>query len=284
MGLVYIHTSVISNFDCAVSKSFSTQGRFSTVSLRVDRVRDEQSGTHLFVCLDRLVDFDPEILTKPEKRHPDLVECIERLIAMLKKCRSEDLDTHLLELKKAAKLSTINEKVVVVNLAKQVPIPLFGRVELEKSYRALLGNPPFFHLENLGVGSVNTWHGQTEVRVNGCVAISTPDADEYDSDDDLDPDPPSHDISLEGKLRIVDHANLPQLVSTCVVNSFTEARLNPKLNPVVPTILFDRFTFKICLYDFLNDILLISDPRPLTTKHGISRTAMLLLWLTVNHR
>ena len=106
----------------------------------------------------------------------------------------------------------------------------------------------------------------------------------YDSDDDLDPDPPSHDISLEGKLRIVDRANLPQLVSTCVVNSFTEARLNPKLNPVVPTILFDRFTFMICLYDCLNDILLISDPRPLTTKHGISRTAMLLLWLTVNHR
>ena len=100
---------------------------------------------------------------------------------MLKKCRSEDLDTHLLELKKAAKLSTINGKVVVVNLAKQVLIPLFGRVELEKSYRALLealGTPPFFHLENLGVGSVNTWHGPTEVRVNGCVAISTPDADE----------------------------------------------------------------------------------------------------------
>ena len=50
----------------------------------------------------------------------------------------KDLDTHLLELKKTARLSTINEKVVVVYLAKQVLIPLFGRVELEKSYRPLL--------------------------------------------------------------------------------------------------------------------------------------------------
>ena len=136
---------------------------------------------------------------------------------------------------------------MVVNLAKQVLIPLFGKVELEKTYRALLealGNPSFFHLKNLGVGSVKTWHGQTELRVNACVAISTPYLDEYDSADD---DPPSHDVSFEGKLKIVDRANLPQLVATCVVNSFTEAGLHPKVNPVVPTLLFDSFTFKICL-------------------------------------
>lgn len=231
-----------------------------------------------------MVDFDPELLTKPEKRPPDIAEHVELLIGMLNKCRSEDLEGHLLELKKAAKLTTINEKAVVVNLAKQVLIPLFGKVELEKTYRALLealGNPPFFHLMNFGVGSVNTWHGQTEIRVNACVAITTPYFDEYDSDDD---DPPSHDVSFEGKLKIADRANLPRLVSTCVVNSFTEAGLHPKLNPVVPTILFNRFTFKICLYDGVNDILLISNPRPLTTAHGISRTAMLILWLTVNHR
>ena len=85
-------------------------------------MRDEQSGNHLFVCLDRLVAFDPEILTKPEKRQPDLVERIERLLAMLKKCRSEALDTHLLELKKAAKLSTLTEKVVVVLLHTLFPL------------------------------------------------------------------------------------------------------------------------------------------------------------------
>ena len=104
---------------------------------------------------------------------------------------------------------------MVVNLAKQVLIPLFGRVVLEKSYRALLevlGNPPFFHVDNLGVGSVNTWHGETEIRVKGCVAISTPNVDGCDSDDELDLDPPSHAVSLEGKLKIVNRVNLPQLV------------------------------------------------------------------------
>lgn len=117
-----------------------------------------------------------------------------------------------------------------------------------------------------------------------CWHLYNHNTDECDSDDNLYLDSPSHDVSVKGKLKIVDCANFLQFVSTTVVNSFTEARLHPELNPVVPTILFDQFAFKICPSDCLNDILLTSDPRPLTIKQGISRTAILLLWLTVNHR
>ena len=97
MAMIYTGRCIypyISDFKfrlCKVSKSFSTQGRLSTVNLPIDRVRDEKSGHHLFICLDRLVAFDPEILTNPEKCHPALQENIERLIALLKKCRGEDL-------------------------------------------------------------------------------------------------------------------------------------------------------------------------------------------------
>ena len=78
---------------------------------------------------------------------------------------------------RAAKLSEVTEKIIVVNLVKHLLVPLFGPVDLEKGYRSLVKQVgmlgPDVTITDLGVGDVHTWHGSTEVRVKGCPAIVT---------------------------------------------------------------------------------------------------------------
>ena len=59
---------------------------------------------------------------------------IARLVAVLKQCRGENLEDRLMELKRAANLSAVTEKFIVVNLIKHLLVPLFGHVDLEKGY------------------------------------------------------------------------------------------------------------------------------------------------------
>ena len=191
-----------------------------------------------------------------------------------------------------SQLHKVTEKLIVVNLIKHLLVPLLGPVDVEKGYGRLVEQVgmvgPDVTLTDLGVGSVNTWHGSTEVRV-GCPAIVTRESlgDGYeensDGETDDDVDVPEQSVSFEGNIRI-SNRHIGQLVATCVVNSFTEANLNPGLNPVTPTILFNRSSYRICLYDCKKDVLLLSEPKNLTTRGGLSRTSALLLWLTVNHR
>ena len=86
--------------------------------------------------------------------------------------------------------------------------------------------------------------------------------------------------TVEVKLKFSTE-NLGQVVATCVVSSFTETKLHPDKQALVPTILIDLNKFRVCLYDFR---LLISTPKLLSTKNILSRSAMLFLWLTINHR
>lgn len=102
---------------------------------------------------------------------------IARLVSVLKHCRSENLEDRLMELKRAANLSEVTEKIIVLNLIKHLLMPLFGPVYLEKGYGSLVEQVgmlgPDVTITDLGVGGVNTWHGSTEVRVKGCPAIAT---------------------------------------------------------------------------------------------------------------
>ncbi len=50
---------------------------------------------------------------------------------------------------------------------------------------------------------------------------------------------------------------LPQVVAICVVSSFTENANHPDMLALIPTILIDKASFRICLYDCRKDVLLI---------------------------
>ena len=81
-------------------------------------------------------------------------------------------------------------------------------------------------------------------------------------------------------------ATLPQVITTCVVSSFTESTLHPDKQALVPTILIDQNQFRVCLYDCETDVdvLLISEPKLLATRGELSRSGMAFLWLVINHR
>lgn len=79
-------------------------------------------------------------------------------------------------------------------------------------------------------------------------------------------------------------ANLPQAIGTCVVSSFTEKACHPAMKAMVPTILIDDAEFRIVLYDCNHDVLLLSESKAISTKGGISKSAVTLLWSVLNHR
>ena len=157
-----------------VTKSCNPESSFSDVDLTLSSIRNDK-GNHLFVPFDRLFKFDPDILSFPEKRLPSMFVSIARLVAVLKQCRGENLEDRLMELKRAANLSAVTEKIIVVNLIKHLLVPLFGHVDLEKGYGSLVEQVGMLGADvtitDLGVGGVHTWHGSTEVRVKGCPAI-----------------------------------------------------------------------------------------------------------------
>ena len=180
------------------------------------------------------------------------------------------------------------EQQVVVELASQILLPLSRTTEvlLEKRY-SRLPKPDGLRCAYLGMGSVYTWHGTPDVRVRGAEVVveSVDEGDEVEVDTDSDESHTSDGATtnLEAKV-LYSVANLPQVITTCVVSSFTEKNCHPDKQALLPTILMDQNQFRVCLYDCEKDVLLISDYKLLATKGGLSSSGLAFLWLVINHR
>ena len=274
------------------ARNFTSTGELSSLNLVVDDIKDD-SGFSLAIPLDRLIHIDLELFSEPEKRPDAMKDHFERLITLLKKCRGTNLQTE-----KITRPKRILEKDVVYTLAKKILIPLFGSIDFEKGYGSYVSDLQGAEVKSLGIGSLDTWHGESEIRIEKCDALLTLDplSEELASNED-EQDRASNDeltigissTALDGKIKISERKNIGQLVGTCVVNSFTEKNCEEKenrtLNTPIPTILFNKTAFIICFYDAKNDVMLLSEPRNLLNQDGgISRTAVLLLWITVYHR
>lgn len=134
---------------------------------------------------------------------------------------------------------------------------------------------PSVKIASLGMGSVNTWHGTRDARVRGVNIISRKKKSEHIkgsySDDSAEDDAGSRDSDgatslLEAKLKYKE-VNLPQVIGTCVVSSFTEKPCHPAMKVMVRTILIDDAKFRIVLYDCNHDVLLLSE-KALSTRWG----------------
>lgn len=132
-----------------------------------------------------------------------------------------------------------------------------------------------------------TWHGTPDVRVRGAeiVVEYVGEGDELNvvRSDEESVASDGATSNIEAKI-LYNTANLPQVISTCVVSSFTEAKLHPDKQPLVPTVLVDQHKFRVCLYDCEKDILLISESKFLGTNGHLSRSGMAFLWIVINHR
>ena len=135
-----------------------------------------------------------------------------------------------------------SEKDVMLALASDIFLPLGRDVVLEKRYNGLLLDKPIpgVSAADLGMGSVNTWHGTPDARVRGAHVVFREGTDEYyearecPSENESDGGTTTVETKVKNK-----EANLHQAIGTCVVSSFTEKALHPNIKALVPTILID---------------------------------------------
>ena len=166
-----------------------------------------------------------------------------------------------------AEKQTMLEWEVAVAVTKCVLQPLCcTEVQMKPSYRPYIEKSKDLRPCIVGIGMQNTWHGvrgipvvvgsekEAEVGEEGDEeeeedrvevgegskekAEEEGDDTEIESNSD-DTDSPSHGAStlVEAKARIGYASGLSQVVKTCVVSSFIEHSLYPKLQAMIPTIL-----------------------------------------------
>lgn len=149
---------------------------------------------------------------------------------------------------------------------------------------------------NLALGWTSTWHGEPDARVrakaNRSTIISTVNivnGDESSESSDCEEAISSGDesdgntIVIEAKLKISSQ-NLSQLIALSIVNSFTEHNIHPAMNSIVPSLLLNGHFMVICLYDCVNDILMLSQELVFRGPGGINKETVAMMWLVINHR
>lgn len=297
---------------CKISGTYNVQGAFSDIRLPFTHFTDESGSYTPMLTLDDLLDFDVKLLNDPQIRPEELKEPFEYLLNVTKTCRCEEWTVS----------EKASEKKVLLYIAEKIIVPLFGHIIFEKNtYSGVEKTVRGATSRHMGIGNRAVWYGSADFRVDTCNFVPTclklteEGHEDYSDDEEVEKSQSttaalagefscrkegnessmnenSSDEELlssastlfEGKPKINFREHIGQLVATAVVSSFTEHNLNPSMNPVVPTIWINRNAFRICLYDCVNDVLLLSQPKSLTTKGTISRTAMLIMWLIVHHR
>ena len=179
------------------------------------------------------------------------------------------------------------EKVIMLGVSSNILSPLCREVVLESSYWEILKEQMTTELDcgDLGMGSLDTWHGTPDVRVKGVEVVYRKETEKHmlDANDGESESLASATATTEGNINIRD-ANLHQAIGTCVISSFTEKSLHPNKQAMVPTILIGEAQFRVCLYDCEKDVLLVSNSKSLATKDGLSGSGIALLWTVINHR
>ena len=178
-----------------------------------------------------------------------------------------------------------SESNIMLDIATEILRRLCVNVSLERKYGAF--HPPFITCEDIGIGTVKTWHGSPDgcVRGGACFVLGEEeDTDEYE-DGESDDDSVHSDgrTTMEAK-KLIKESHLPQVVGTCVTASFTERNLHPEKLAMIPTVLIGEKSFRVVLYDCEKDILIISSRKSLSTNGHLSQSAMVLLWAVFNHR
>lgn len=100
---------------------------------------------------------------------------------------------------------------------------------------------------------------------------------------------PSDSHRLQSSIELKqDFYNLdkphPQIISQTIVFSFLQKRMNPSGNSLIPTIGISNSELVVYFYDYEKDVLLQSHGISFRNR-GISQvTAVLVVWLVVNHK
>ena len=275
-----------------VTKNFNPSSVFSRVELCLDRYTTASNQAYAVIKVKNLYNLDRVEITEENKD----------VIKFIKNCKQIAWPPYCSE--------RITEHIALTEISQKIFRPLCcpGQVILDNTYTKHLRTlgPAAGGLKALpiGCGSNKTWHGSPDARVRGTEIINEYVTGEEDENADLDANSfdgaTTKDCNLDGnnsdesdgtmttiEANIKYNKNsLQQAVATCVVSSFIEHTLHRTLPSIVPTILIDLRRFRVCFYDCTEDLLLVSTPIQLqsSNKSRLSRSAVLLLWLTFNHR
>lgn len=256
-----------------VTQNFSPSARLSNITLRLKKC--------CYLSLGSLVHFDESTLLRScGNEFND--NAVKMLLPLLQKRVKLDL------------LGDTQENAVMKQLVRHVLGLLCCTTTLEIKYKYWIeaeyeGNPGPV-AASLGIGCKEpgheTWYGSPDARLRGS---SPPPRDPAVHDvalvciEEVPPETKGNSLSVELKLRA---KALSQSVATAVVSAFTENKLHPNDNSVVPTLLINCRSARVILYDAVQDYLLISDHVDLFTvdNETVDENAIFFLWLFINHR
>ena len=221
----------------------------------------------MVVCFEDLFDVDPI---------PD-----NDAVKFLKNCRSKIWPIYYSPDFKES------EKSVMLDVCSQILVPLTNEVIVERSYKQILKERPYSSLmfADIGIGSTKTWHGTPDARVRAGVNVlfATDDYNGDDSGEDSSDESDATTTLIEAKIQ-AKCSNLQQTVAMNVVSSFTEHNVHPSKDSAVPSLLFDKYSFIVTIYDCMKDLLLVSDKIPISRNGHFSQSGLTLLWVVLNHR
>lgn len=238
---------------CRVSEHFSLRSTFSGANIIHEKIEK--------IPVSHLVRFDVHCLT-----HEDSDENIARAVRLFL-----NLFNNLPTLR-CARSNTESE------VLQKILIPLCQEACLEKKYSACCQSPNV-KVGLLGMGLFNTLHGQPDCRIRGAV-LEDLDISLVDNETD---DTDSGTLTVDDKKTLAkEHTS--QLIATNVVASFVEKNKHSDCNTLIPSLMVDNERVIICLYDCDKDNLLLSDTVDLYDNGNLDGSAILFIWLFINHR
>ena len=174
-----------------------------------------------------------------------------------------------------------SDQSVLLDIVSEILVYLCHDVTLEKRYRSAISTrnptlPTALTISPLGLGSNKTLYGTPDVRVGSVIICQSKESESGDDKGSVVSDGMTTSISFMA-------SNMPQAVAACVVSSFTERASHPDKS-LIPTILIDKMSFVVCLYDSEKDILLLSNTISLCTKGHLSRSGITLLWVVLHYK
>ena len=244
-----------------VEDSISIKAIFSKINI-------DYKVTTKFKLTD-ILKFDPMCLTSSDSTAADQLLTLFSDLPTLQ-CSSSNLE------------SSIFPEVVHRILA-----PLSRDVIVEKCYQSAFSGSASITASFLGIGHVDTWHGQPDCRLRGRL-FEDLDITHVNHVFDSDGSGTEGDSMVVEAKKDIKRCNMPQLISLTVISSFVENNLHGDLNPLVPSLMINSSLIVVCLYDCVNDYLLLSDDISLYDMEEesqiISKSTLLLIWILINHR
>jgi hypothetical protein len=150
-----------------------------------------------------------------------------------------------------------------------------------------------FECKPLGMGSQDTWHGSPDMRatiyhasMTDCFHLPVEEVkNEVENEVQSEDCDPGYYLYLEGKkCMLVDRDKvLSQVVVATVVSSFTHHKIHADVTSV-PVLLVCKRRVRVCIYDCIQDILLISSITPLLSDGKLDPMGLLLIWIILHWR